>query len=147
MWPTSTPFKNVVSRSSIVPRERVTDLPSHDSGRSTSLRNQAIPSKSGRPLCSQLPGSFMAFQALASNLGSDQVGCSAEPGSFFFHQAAIACSKRPGSLPASAFSARTWATALLKSSNDSRAPALAQASATVPPQEEWIRPIGTPSSR
>ena len=88
----------------------------------------------------------MVFQAEASSAGSAQPGSVAEPGSLLRHHWAMSFSKV--SLPFLR-SATRWAncsTAVLKAGMVSSASALVQASAMVPPQQVWMRPMGTPSS-
>ena len=110
------------------------------------MRNQTSPSKSGMPAASQVCGTSIIFHAPASSFGSAQPGDSARPGSFLRPHSAILRAKSASASFASIAGAFSPASAGRKSSRVERASPLVQASATVPPHEEWISPIGTSNS-
>ena len=110
------------------------------------MRNQTSPSKSGIPAASHVCGTSIVFHAPASSFGSAQPGDSASPGSFLRPQSAILRAKSASASFAATAGAFSPANAGRKSSRVARASPPVHASATVPPHEEWISPIGTSSS-
>ena len=130
--------------SSTGPRLRVSSRPSHAAGASKDLRSHTMPSKPARPDSSHGPGWGAEAHAVSSNSGACHPA--AEPGSFLRYQASLVSAASPPARMVCAVE-RTPATASVKSGSGARPSALAQASQIVPPQEEWMRPIGTLRSR